>query len=208
MSPASCSWTCSTCPSNTRPGPPARTERAGQQTDRRFSRSGPGRHRGAHRSSVVPFVEELFFRGLLLQSLVRMCQGSRPGAGPGASQPSSTGILFGLAHAEPVQLAGLALFGTALSVIAYRTGRLGTCIFAHAGIQRVRDHLDRASRAGFVHLSVRRRLPPLGRSGRARWGDAAVQPGAALATLVAPVDGDRRGPDRHAPVASGHQFDD
>lgn len=44
----------------------------------------------------------------------------------------STGILFGLAHAEPVQLAGLALFGVVLSVMAYRTGRLGPSMFAHA----------------------------------------------------------------------------
>ena len=82
--------------------------------------------------AVVPVVEELFFRGLLLQSLVRMCRRFGPGLGP-AVATVVTGILFGLAHAEPLQLGGLALFGTVLSVIAYRTGRLGTCIFAHAG---------------------------------------------------------------------------
>ena len=36
------------------------------------------------------------------------------------------------AHAEPVQLAGLALFGVVLSVMAFKTGRLGPCMFAHA----------------------------------------------------------------------------
>lgn len=81
---------------------------------------------------VVPVVEELFFRGLVLQSLVRISRRVGPVLGP-AVATVSTGILFGLAHAEPVQLAGLALFGTVLSVIAYKTGRLGTCIFAHAG---------------------------------------------------------------------------
>jgi uncharacterized protein len=80
---------------------------------------------------VVPVVEELFFRGLLLQSLVRLCRGAGPALGP-VIATVVTGILFGLAHAEPVQLAGLALFGIVLSVIAYKTGRLGTCIFAHA----------------------------------------------------------------------------
>ena len=35
------------------------------------------------------------------------------------------GLLFGLAHGEWVQLAGLALFGVALAAISYRTGRLG-----------------------------------------------------------------------------------
>lgn len=80
---------------------------------------------------VVPIVEETFFRGLLLQSLVRLFRGAGSRLGPTLAVVS-TGILFGLAHAEPVQLAGLALFGIVLSVMAYRTGRLGACMFAHA----------------------------------------------------------------------------
>lgn len=80
---------------------------------------------------AVPVIEELFFRGLLLQSMVRICRGAGR-IGP-ALATVVTGILFGLAHAEPVQLAGLALFGVVLSVMAYKTGRLGPCIFAHAG---------------------------------------------------------------------------
>jgi uncharacterized protein len=80
---------------------------------------------------VVPVVEELFFRGLLLQSLVRLFRGAGRFVGPALAM-LSTGILFGLAHAELVELAGLALFGVILCAIAYRTGRLGACIFAHA----------------------------------------------------------------------------
>jgi membrane protease YdiL (CAAX protease family) len=80
---------------------------------------------------VVPIVEELFFRGLVLQSLVRLFRGVGRRLGPSLAI-LSTGILFGLAHAEPVQLAGLALFGVVLSVMAYKTGRLGPCMFAHA----------------------------------------------------------------------------
>jgi membrane protease YdiL (CAAX protease family) len=80
---------------------------------------------------VVPIVEELFFRGLLLQSLVRLCRGAGRILGPLISV-LATGILFGLAHAEPVELAGLALFGVVLSVMAYKTGRLGGSMFAHA----------------------------------------------------------------------------
>jgi uncharacterized protein len=80
---------------------------------------------------VVPVVEELFFRGLLLQSLVRLFRGAGRIAGPALAM-LSTGVLFGLAHAELVELAGLALFGVILCVMAYRTGRLGACIFAHA----------------------------------------------------------------------------
>jgi uncharacterized protein len=80
---------------------------------------------------VVPFVEESFFRGLLMQSMVRLFRGTGRRLGPVLSVVI-TGVLFGLAHAEPVQLAGLALFGIVLSILAYKTGRLGPGIFAHA----------------------------------------------------------------------------
>jgi membrane protease YdiL (CAAX protease family) len=43
-----------------------------------------------------------------------------------------TGLLFGLAHAESLQLLGLAVFGIILSGVAYRTGRLGMSMVAHA----------------------------------------------------------------------------
>jgi membrane protease YdiL (CAAX protease family) len=42
------------------------------------------------------------------------------------------GLLFGLAHGEWVQLAGLATFGVILAAVSYRTGRLGMNIVAHA----------------------------------------------------------------------------
>jgi hypothetical protein len=85
---------------------------------------------------VVPFIEEMFFRGLLLQSLVRICRGAGKTLGPVLAMVA-TGILFGLAHAEPIELAGLALFGIALCGIAYKTGRLGACVFAHAAFNCV-----------------------------------------------------------------------
>jgi hypothetical protein len=80
---------------------------------------------------VVPFIEEMFFRGLVLQSLLRLSRNAGRVLGP-VIGVVATGILFGLAHAEPIQLAGLALFGILLSFMAYKTGRLGSCIFAHA----------------------------------------------------------------------------
>ena len=43
-----------------------------------------------------------------------------------------TGVLFGLAHAESLQLLGLAVFGVILSFVSYRTGRLGMNMVAHA----------------------------------------------------------------------------
>ena len=47
------------------------------------------------------------------------------------------GLLFGLAHGEWVQLAGLAVFGMVLAAISYRTGRLGMNFLAHATFNAV-----------------------------------------------------------------------
>lgn len=71
----------------------------------------------------APLVEELFFRGLLLRSLLARTT-------PLIAIPLSA-VLFGLAHFEPLQFAGLALFGVALGVLAWRTGRLGPSFGAH-----------------------------------------------------------------------------
>ena len=79
----------------------------------------------------APFFEELFFRGLLLRSLARLFGSFAGWVGPAAAIVV-TGVLFGLAHAESLQLLGLAAFGIALSSISYRTGRLGMNMFAHA----------------------------------------------------------------------------
>jgi CAAX protease family protein len=79
----------------------------------------------------APFFEELFFRGLLLRSLARLFGTFAGWVGPAAAVVV-TGVLFGLAHAESLQLLGLAVFGIILSAIAYRTGRLGMNMAAHA----------------------------------------------------------------------------
>jgi membrane protease YdiL (CAAX protease family) len=86
---------------------------------------------------AAPMAEELFFRGLLFKSLVRLFaphgDGTTRARGVGiVSAVIVDGLLFGLAHAEWVQLAGLALFGMLLAGIAYRTGRLGMNMVAHA----------------------------------------------------------------------------
>jgi uncharacterized protein len=71
----------------------------------------------------APLVEELFFRGLLLRSLmVRF---------PAPVAVVVSALLFALAHFEPLQFAGLALFGVVLGILAWRTGRLGPSIGAH-----------------------------------------------------------------------------
>jgi membrane protease YdiL (CAAX protease family) len=91
---------------------------------------------------LAPFLEELFFRGLLFKSLARLFtpMESRPTRARGLGIVVAVvvdGLLFGLAHGEWVQLAGLALFGVALAAISYRTGRLGMNMVAHASFNLV-----------------------------------------------------------------------
>ncbi len=77
----------------------------------------------------APVVEELFFRGLLMRSLTRW---KGPLVGIGASA-----VVFGLAHFELLQLPALLLFGLILGTLAYKTGRLGPGIVAHAAFNAV-----------------------------------------------------------------------
>lgn len=80
---------------------------------------------------VVPIVEELFFRGVVLRALRRALRGAGPVLGTGLAA-LFTGIVFGLAHFELLELLGLATFGVVLSLLAIRFRRLGPSIFAHA----------------------------------------------------------------------------
>ena len=80
---------------------------------------------------VVPVVEELFFRGLVQRALVRVFRRAGHVVGP-VLAVVSTGVVFGLAHFELLELLGLATFGVVLAVMAYRFRRLGPCILAHA----------------------------------------------------------------------------
>ncbi|HLX89056.1 MAG TPA: CPBP family intramembrane glutamic endopeptidase [Acidimicrobiales bacterium] len=80
---------------------------------------------------VVPVVEELVFRGLFLRGALRAFSGLGRLVGPTVAIVT-TGVVFALAHLELLQMLGLAAFGVVLSVMAYRLGRLGPCILAHA----------------------------------------------------------------------------
>jgi uncharacterized protein len=84
----------------------------------------------------APFFEELFFRGVLLRSLARLFGNIGRWVGP-ALAILVTGLLFGLAHAESLQLLGLATFGAVLSLVSYLTGRLGMNMVAHASFNFV-----------------------------------------------------------------------
>lgn len=85
---------------------------------------------------VVPVIEELLFRGVVLRALLRLCGPAGRVVGP-VLAVVLTGILFGLAHAESLQLLGLAAFGMVLSWLAYRTGRLGPGMLAHGAFNLV-----------------------------------------------------------------------
>ncbi|HXQ75606.1 MAG TPA: type II CAAX endopeptidase family protein [Acidimicrobiales bacterium] len=98
---------------------------------------------------IVPVVEELFFRGLVLRGFIRIFAGAGRILGP-LLAVTTTGIVFGLAHAELLELLGLGAFGIVLSVIAYRCKRLGPCIVAHATFNLVAI-LSIAFPSGIVH---------------------------------------------------------
>jgi len=120
---------------------------------------------GAHGGSFVviavltvlgaPFFEELFFRGLLLKGLLGVLGATARRLSGGGARIAAVvsavvldGLLFGLAHAEVEQLAGLALFGCILAVVALRTGRLGMNMVAHASFNLVAVIAIAANRAG------------------------------------------------------------
>lgn len=77
----------------------------------------------------APLVEELFFRGLLLRSIARTV------SAPVAIVVS--GLLFGLAHFEPIQFAGLALVGIVFGCLAWYFKRLAPSISAHMAFNAV-----------------------------------------------------------------------
>ncbi len=122
---------------------------------------------GAHGAGIVvvvlatvvlaPVMEELLFRGLLFKALARLFtpMGSGPSRARGAGVVLAVivdGLLFGLAHGEWVQLAGLALLGVALAAISYRTGRLGMNMMAHVSFNLVAVVTILNQRGGVVQV--------------------------------------------------------
>ncbi len=103
----------------------------------------------------APAMEELFFRGLLLKALVRLFTPLRAAGGARAAGVVLAvildGLLFGLAHGEWVQLAGLAVFGMILAAVSYRTGRLGMNMVAHATFNLVAIVAIAANGTGLIH---------------------------------------------------------
>lgn len=114
----------------------------------------------------APFFEELFFRGLLFRALARLFtpgsgRATGPAAGPAGRGTAARatgvvlavvvdGLLFGLAHWELYQFAGLAVFGMVLAWVSYRTGRLGMNMVAHASFNLVAVLALLSSRGGVI----------------------------------------------------------
>lgn len=104
----------------------------------------------------APFFEEVFFRGLLLKGLARLLtprtaeRSGRRAVGIVAAIVLD-GALFGLAHGELVQLAGLATFGMVLAFVSYKTGRLGMNMVSHASFNAVAVVAILSSRGGVIH---------------------------------------------------------
>jgi uncharacterized protein len=123
---------------------------------------------GAHGASFLlisvltvvgaPFFEELFFRGLLFRGLLGLFGVTGARTRTGASLVVAAGfavvldgVLFGLAHAELEQLAGLAVFGSILALVAYKTQRLGMNMVSHASFNLVAVLAIVYNRAGIIH---------------------------------------------------------
>lgn len=85
----------------------------------------------------APFIEELLFRGVILQSMTAVLAPRVRALAAGLVPALLTGVVFGAAHGELVQLAGLALVGTILAVIVQRQGRIAPAIFTHAGFNLI-----------------------------------------------------------------------
>ena len=78
---------------------------------------------------IAPVVEEVFYRGLVLRSLRRAL------TPPVAAVVC--GLVFAVMHFQPLQLPGLAAFGTLVAALALWSGRLGPAVLAHLGFNLV-----------------------------------------------------------------------
>lgn len=80
---------------------------------------------------VAPFFEEWLFRGVIFRALADgLATVSRATAV--AIGVIVSAVLFGLAHAEPLQFVGLVALGVVLALLVYRTKRLVPSYVTHA----------------------------------------------------------------------------
>jgi uncharacterized protein len=96
----------------------------------------------------APVLEEWFFRGVLYRTLRTGLARVAPRAAVSLAVLASA-ALFGLAHGELLQFAGLLFLGAVLAVLVERTGRLMPSVLTHATFNSV------AFAALLVHRSGR-----------------------------------------------------
>ena len=86
--------------------------------------------------TIVPLLEELFFRGLMVRSLWSILR-VKSTAVTAALVIGIDGLIFAAAHGEWVQTPGLAALGAFLAYIFLRTGRLAPNVLTHASFNSV-----------------------------------------------------------------------
>lgn len=113
-----------------------------------WSGTGPDDYRWMVFSVVLlgPVVEELLFRGLVLNMLGKIRRGWLPVIG--------SGILFGLFHVEPVQVVYTALMGILLGLVYEKTRRLELTITIHIANNLISEVGGHLSDAGYGVLTV------------------------------------------------------
>jgi len=88
----------------------------------------------------APVAEEIFFRGMLLRSLVGFatsCRGITARKVAVGLAVVLDGLAFAASHGELAQLPGLVLVGVVLSLLFLWTGRLGMSILTHVSFNAV-----------------------------------------------------------------------
>lgn len=80
---------------------------------------------------VAPFFEEWLFRGVIFRTLAEGLTNVSRGMAVAVGVVVSA-VLFGLAHAEPLQFVGLVALGVVLALLVYRTKRLVPSYMTHA----------------------------------------------------------------------------
>lgn len=84
----------------------------------------------------APFMEEMFFRGLVFRGLAGALHARERGPALWVAVIASA-LLFALAHGEAAQFAGLAAVGVVLALLVARTKRLAPSFLTHASFNAV-----------------------------------------------------------------------
>jgi membrane protease YdiL (CAAX protease family) len=96
---------------------------------------------------IAPIFEEWLFRGVIFRAIAEGATGVTKTTAVVLGVIISA-VLFGAAHGEPLEFAGLVLLGAVLAVILYRTQRLIPSYLAHASFNATALVAVIAQRAG------------------------------------------------------------